>query len=248
MRRADTNHARCPHCERPIHPSRSRCEFCHGPEDNASENHSSTEEWAFSRVVFAVVEAASKYEAIAKGTAAFNRLVDNEDDPIDSVQLVDEFETEPAPFLIRRWSELPPAATASSESGQRLLNQAQVRATNAEDGTKEGANTFLYDETGAPIPLTDESQSVLQQESADVWLIPAIALTRAVDTETDQSELIETPNKKRLNCRECGHVTQHRFLEYETTQSDILCDQPIWNCVVCETPRYGPPREANRLD
>jgi len=99
--------------------------------------------------------------------------------------------------------------------------------------------TFLYDEAGYAITETKQLTSQLKNTD-DLWLVPAIALRDSVDDVHAERHQPSVPTKHRMGCWECDRETEHRFDEFESLPSEQWSGQPIWQCRVCGTPRYGP--------
>ena len=78
------------------------------------------------------------------------------------------------------------------------------------------------------------------ENTDELWLVPAIALQESVDDVHEESHQPSVPTKHRLECWECERETEHRFDEFESLLSADWSGQPIWECRVCGTPRYGP--------
>lgn len=125
--RAPEMDVQCRLCRTSIPANRTKCRFCltnqiKSPSDGRG---SSEPEWAFLHVVFAIVEASTYYEALAKGSTATALLAKADSDPaIDNCQLIYDVAEEPATQLTRRWGPLPPAVRVQSDCGQQLLETA----------------------------------------------------------------------------------------------------------------------------
>jgi RNase P subunit RPR2 len=236
----------CIDCGIPLSASDTRCELCRrrSIDSNKQNRVRSIRNWEFCRVVFAVIEASSKWEAVAKGSAAFGQLVNREEGRIDSCQLIHDFETEPSTFLTSRWGSLPGAVKVSSDTGERLLNCVRRRIKRDTNERVDDSITYLYTEAGMGIQLADFHREFLETTSTNVWLVPAISFAEAV-SETSQQDSIKIPTAKRLNCRDCGHITLHLFEAHEAVPHGSWSKQPIWTCEVCGIPRYGPRPESD---
>ncbi|WP_276302591.1 hypothetical protein [Halorussus lipolyticus] len=241
----------CSSCGATIPSSRTKCRFClvnHLDSSDAGQSNSDTE-WTLLHVVHFVVEASTFYSAIAKGTAAADLLVKaDRDSAVNDCQPISEFDEEPAPQLTSKWPSLPEAVRTTSNSGRQLLKTAR-ELTEWQDTTQsrhDGEHaTFLYDEGGRGIQNKDHLETLLEDVD-DVWLVPAIALQQSVEETRTDSHQRERPNRRHLECRECDRDTRHRFLDFETVTDDEWSGQPMWECHVCSTPRYGPEPKANQ--
>jgi len=241
----------CSSCGASVPASQTKCRFClvNRLDSSEEEQSRSDTEWTLLHVVHLVVEASTFYSAVAKGTAAAALLSKaDRDSAVDDCQLIYEFDEEPAPQLAVKWPSLPEAVRAKSERGRQLLETARER-TIWRDTTQsryDGEHaTFLYDESGCRIQNKDHLEALLE-DADDVWLVPAIALQQSIEETRTDSHQRERPNRRHLECRECDRDTWHRFLDFETVPDDEWSGQPIWECQVCSTPRYGPEPKADQ--
>jgi hypothetical protein len=195
-------------------------------------------------VVHLLVEASTFYAAVEKGAAAAMLVTKADRDPaVDDCQLIYDLDTKPAAQLTDRWPSLPEAVRVTSESGEQLLAAARERTGQTEltQSQREGAHTtFLYDEGGHDVCNENELTDLLESAGDDVWLVPAIALQRSVDDDHSENHQPSAPSKARLECRECGRMTEHQFQEFESLRDDEWSGQPMWECQVCQSPRHGP--------
>ncbi|WP_137287740.1 biosurfactant protein 1 [Halorussus salinisoli] len=241
----------CSSCGASVPASQTKCRFCLVNHLDSSEEEQSTSDtkWTLLHVIHLVMEASTFYSAIAKGTAAATLLAKTDrDSAVDDCQLIAEFDEEPAPQLADKWSSLPEATRVTSEQGRQLLEIARER-TVWQDTTRsrhDGEHaTFLYDESGHEIHSKDRLGTLLESPD-DVWLVPAVALQQSVEETTTDSHQRERPNRRHLECRECGCDTSHRFLDFETVPDGEWSAQPMWECQVCGMPRYGPEPKADQ--
>ncbi|WP_135855130.1 biosurfactant protein 1 [Halorussus salinus] len=241
----------CSSCGASIPASRTKCRFClvNHLDSTEEEQSRSDTEWTLLHVVHFVVEASTFDSAVAKGTAAAGLLVKaDRDSAVDDCQPISEFDEEPASQLAGKWPSLPEAVRVRSDSGRQLLKTAR-ELTEWQDTTQprhDGKHTtFLYDESGRGV--RDESRLMTLLENADgVWLVPAIALQQSIGETKADSQQRGRPNRRHLECRECDRDTRHRFLDFETVPDDKWSDQPMWECHVCSTSRYGPEPKADQ--
>jgi len=159
--------------------------------------------------------------------------------------MIYDLDEEPAVQLANRWPSLPEAVRVTSKEGRQLLAAARDRTvwTDVSQSPREDRHkTFLYDEAGYAI--IEENQLTSQLENTDdLWLVPAIALQDSGDDIHAESHQSSVPSKHRLECWECDRETEHRFDEFESLPSEDWSGQPIWECRVCRTTRYGPQPE-----
>ena len=195
-------------------------------------------------MVHLLVEASTFYAAVAKGAAAATFVTKADRDPaVDTCQLIYDLDAEPAAQLVDKWPSLPEAVRATSESGEQLLTVARERTGQTEltQSHREGAyTTFLYDEGGHDVCDENGLTDLLESAGDDVWLVPAIALQRSVDDDHSENHQPSAPSKARLECLECGRMTEHEFQEFESLPDDEWPGQPMWECQGCQSPRHGP--------
>jgi ribosomal protein S14 len=84
---------------------------------------------------------------------------------------------------------------------------------------------------------------VLDDADDAVWLVPAMALTESADEVEAGHQVSSVPTTQQLDCRNCGRATGHRFKTYESVPDETWAGQPIWECRVCGSARYGPSLE-----
>ena len=244
--------AECDSCGISIPAGQTKCRFCLTNHLDAPTDAQDTpdSECDLLHVIHALVESQTFYGAVAKGSAAASLLAKlDSDSSVDDCQLIYDLDEEPAAQLADQWPSLPSAIQVTSESGEQLLAAVRERTTwrdtaqSRHDGERA---TFLYDETGSGV--RDETRLTTLLEDADnaVWLVPAIALQRSVEETSPESPRRESPTKKHLECRECDRETKHRFNELEAVPDDEWAGQPMWECLVCGTPRFGPEPDGDR--
>ena len=242
--------AECGSCGASIPAGQTKCRFCltnhlDAPSDDQDTPNS---ECNLLHVIHALVESRTFYGAVAKGSATASFLAKGGSDPsVDDCHLIYDLDEEPAAQLTDQWPSLPSAARVTSESGEQLLAAARERTTwiDTTQSHNDGEHaTFLYDETGSGIRDKERLVTLLENADGDIWLVPAIALQRSITDASTEGLRRESPNRDYLECRECNRETEHRFNEFEDVPDDEWAGQPMWECQVCRTPRYGPEPEA----
>ena len=244
--RTRSTRSECSSCGALIPANRTKCRFCLSNHLDGTSDDSPTPdtEWTLLHVVHLLVEASTFYAAVAKGAAAATLLTKIDRDPaIDDCLLIYDLDAEPAAQIADKWPSLPEAVRVTSESGEQLLTAARGR-TGQTDSTQSGSErahtTFLYDEGGHDVSEEDRLTALLERVDSEVWLVPAVALQRSVDDEHSKDSQPRVPSKTRLECRKCGRTTEHQFQEFESFPDDEWSGQPMWECQVCQSPRYGP--------
>ncbi len=226
----------------------TKCRFCltnHLGSDAASTNESAST--TFLGIVHLVVESTTFYGAVAKGGAAANFLSANEAEPaVDDYTLIYDLDEAPARQLAEQWPSLPDAVQVSSEEGERLLSAARSRTEwhgqEASERPEQGP-TRLYDQRGDGIRDASRLDAVLDDSDDAVWLVPAMSLTESTgEAGADQQES-SVPTTQELECQTCGRATDHRFKTHESVPDEAWTGQPIWECRVCGSARYGPSLE-----
>jgi len=64
---------------------------------------------------------------------------------------------------------------------------------------------------------------------------------RSGDKTNSQVSLV--PTSQDLDCQACGRATDHQFKIHESVPAAAWTGQPIWECRVCGSARYGPSLE-----
>lgn len=236
----------CSSCGASIPAKRTKCRFCLSNHlgGTSDEGSISDTKWTLLHVIHLLVEASTFYAAIAKGAAAATLLTKADRDPaVNDCQLIYDLDAEPAAQLTEQWPSLPEAVRATSESGEQLLAAARERTGQTESNQSQSDRahtTFLYDEGGRNVREEDRLTALLENAENDVWLVPAIALQRAVIDEHSEDRQPSVPSRTHLECRKCGRKTEHQFQKFETVPDDEWSGQPMWECQVCQSPRHGP--------
>ena len=240
----DTDRA-CVSCGASIPASQGKCRFCLEHElDGASESGAAGSEQTLRGVIHFLVESGTFYGAVAKGAAAATLLSSSHDQPIDDCTLIYDLDDEPAPQLTERWPTLPAAAEVTSAAGDALLSASRERA-GEEDGRNNRPQTELprvYDERGQGIRDGSSLEHALD-DGDQLWIVPAVAV-ETVPRETESTSTgAEIPTVTALECQHCTRETEHRFRTRESLPDETWTGQPIWECQVCGTGRYGPAPE-----
>ena len=233
----------CVSCGASIPAGQRKCRFCLNHElDVTSEVGPEDTEQTLRGVIQFLVEAGTFYAAVAKGAAAASLLTSASDEPVDDCTLIYDLEDEPAPQITERWPMLPAATEVTSAAGDALLSAARDRT--------EWKGNHRTDRSQTEIPrVYDERGRVIREESAlehsldagdQLWIVPAIAI-ETVPSETESTSTSdEIPTVTALECQHCTSETEHRFSTYESLPDETWTGQPIWECQVCGTGRYGP--------
>ncbi|KAA9396288.1 hypothetical protein Har1130_19715 [Haloarcula sp. CBA1130] len=235
----------CQSCGASVPDAQTKCRFCltnHLDGDATSTNE--TASTTVLGIIHLVVESTTFYGAVAKGGAAANLLSANEAEPtVDDYTLIYDLDEAPARQLAEQWPLLPDAVQVSSEKGERLLSAARDRTGwrgQEASERQEQAPTRLYDQRGDGIRGASRLDAVLDDADDAVWLVPAMALTESAgEAGADQQEW-SVPTAQELDCQNCGRATDHRFKTHESVPDEVWTGQPIWECRVCGSARYGP--------
>ncbi|TMT79072.1 hypothetical protein E2L06_19825 [Haloterrigena sp. H1] len=239
----------CRSCDAPIPADQTKCLFCltNHLENSSSETDAPATEWTLFGVVHMLVESSTFYGAVAKGAAAAALLASSAtESTIDDCTIIYDLEDEPAAQLTDRWPVLPAAVRISSTDGEQLLAAARDRTAWTDESAVDSdceSTTYLYDEGGSGIRDEQRLSTLLDNASDDVWLVPAIALQQASEERQPERQDSGIPTKERLECHQCGRTTDHRFSEHESVPDETWTGHAIWECQVCEMPRYGPSPE-----
>ena len=217
--------------------------------DHLSDDVTGTDEsmkTALLGVVHLVVESATFYGAVAKGGAAANLLTSNDTEAVDDYTLCYDLDEPPAPQLVDRWPSLPDAVQRDSAEGEQLLAAAHDRiGWHGQEAVEhqQQAPTPLYDQRGNGIRDETRLREIVDETEEELWLVPAIALTATPGERESDSRPSPVPTTARLNCQDCDRATDHQFETHESLPDETWTGQPIWECQVCGTARYGPAPE-----
>ena len=234
----------CESCGASIPAGQSKCRFC--LTNHLDDEATSTDELADTvllGVIYIVVDSTTFYGAVAKGGAAANLLTANEAEPaVDDYTLVYDLDEPPARQLADRWPLLPAAVQLDSAEGEQLLAAARDRTEWHGQGAserQEKAPTRLYDQRGNGIRDESRLRGIVDDADDEMWLVPAIALTATAGERDSDSRPSPVPTTAHLDCQGCGRATDHQFETHESIPDETWTGQPIWECQVCGTARYG---------
>ncbi len=253
----------CRSCGASVPDGQTKCRFCltnHLGSDATSTNEAAS--MTCLGIVHLVVESSTFYGAVAKGGAAANLLSANEGEPaVDDYRLIYDLDEPPARQLAEQWPSLPDAVQVSSVEGEQLLSAARDRTGWHGQGAtaqQQQPPTRLYDQRGDGIRdasrrvasrrvasrlVSSRLDAILDNTDDAMWLIPAMVLTESAREDETDSEVASVPTREQLDCQNCGRATGHRFKTYESIPDESWTGQPIWECRVCGTARYGPSLE-----
>jgi len=238
----------CQSCGASVPNGQTKCRFCltnHLGSDATSTNESAST--TFLGIVHLVVESTTFYGAVAKGGAAANLLSANDAEPaVDDYTLIYDLDETPARQLTDQWPSLPDAVQVSSAEGERLLSAARDRTGWHGQETSERQEhppTRLYDQRGDGIRDASRLDAVLDDADDAVWLVAAMALTESPVEGTADRQVSSVPTTQNLDCQTCGRATDHQFKTHESVPDEAWTGQPIWECRVCGSARYGPSLE-----
>jgi len=238
----------CRSCGASVPDGQTKCRFC--LTNHLGSDATSTDETASTTclgIVHLVVESTTFYGAVAKGGAAANLLSANdEESAVDGSTIIYDLDEAPARQLAEQWPSLPDAVQVSSEEGERLLSAARGRTGwHGQEASErqEQAPTRLYDQRGDGIRDASRLDAILDDADDAVWLVPAIALTESAGEAGADRQESSVPTTQELDCQTCGRATDHQFKTNESVPDEAWTGQPIWECRVCGSARYGPSLE-----
>ncbi len=133
--------------------------------------------------------------------------------------------------------------TGVVRGGERLLSAARDRTGWHGKGASERpeqAPTRLYDQRGDGIRGASRLDAVLDDAVDAVWLVTAMALTESTGEAWADRQESSVPTTQELDCQTCERATDHRFKTHESVPDEAWTGQPIWECRVCGSARYGP--------
>ena len=243
-----TTDGECRSCGMSIPAGQTKCRFCltNHLGDGTTETDESMET-ALLGIVHLVVESTTFYGAVAKGGAAANLLTSNDAEPaVNDYTLCYDLDDPPARQLIDQWPSFPEAAQLDSTEGEQLLAAARDRTGwHGEEAVehKQQAPTRLYDQRGNGIRDETHLREIVNEADDELWLVPAIALTATTGERDSDSQPSPGPTRDRLDCQDCGRATDHQFETHESIPDETWAGQPIWECQICGTARYGPAPE-----
>jgi hypothetical protein len=237
----------CDSCGASIPAGRSKCRFC--LTNHLESEAIGTDETAdptLLGIVHLVVESTTFCGAVAKGGAAATLLTSNDAEAVDDYTLCYDLDGPPARQLINQWPSLPDAVQRDSAEGEQLLAAARNRTRwHGEEAVehKQQAPTRLYDQRGNGIRDETRLREIVTETDDELWLVPAIALTATAGERDSDSRPSPVPTTAHLDCQDCGRATDHQFETHESIPDETWTGQPIWECNVCGTARYGPAPE-----
>jgi hypothetical protein len=232
----------CRSCGASVPDGQTKCRFC--LTNHLGNDATSTGESASTTVlgiVHLVVESTTFYSAVAKGGAAANLLSANEAEPaVDDYALIYDLDEAPARQLAEQWPSLPDAVQVASAEGEQLLRAARHRTGwHGQGATAQQPPTRLYDQRGDGIRDASRLDAILNDTDDAMWLIPAMVLTESAREDETDSQVASVPTTEQLDCQNCGRASDHRFNTQESIPDESWTGQPIWECRVCGTARYG---------
>jgi len=234
----------CRSCGASVPDGQTKCRFC--LTNHLGSEATSTDEvgmTTFLGIVHLVVESTTFYGAVAKGGAAAKLLSANDAEPaVDDYTLIYDLDEAPARQLAEQWPSLPDAVQVSSGGGERLLSAARDRTGwHGQEASEreEQPSTRLYDQRGNGIRDESRLEAVLDDADDAVWLVPAIALTESAGEIAAESQVSSVPTTQELDCQNCGRATDHRFKTHKSVPDEMWTGQPIWECRMCGSVRYG---------
>jgi len=243
-----TTDGECRSCGTSVPDGQTKCRFCltnHLGSDATSTDE--TVSTTFLGIVHLVVDSTTFYGAVAKGGAAANLLSANEAEPaVDDYTLIYDLDEAPARQLAEQWPSLPDAVQASSAAGEELLSAARARTGwHGQEASErqEQAPTRLYNQRGNGIRDASRLDAVLDDANDAVWLVPAMALSESTGEAAADRQVTSVRTNQELDCQNCGRATDHRFKTHESVPDEAWTGQPIWECRVCGSARYGPSLE-----
>ena len=235
----------CKSCGASVPDGQTKCRFCltnHLGSDATSTNE--TASMTCLGIVHLVVESTTFYGAVAKGGAAATLLSANQAEPaVDDYTLLYDLDEAPARQLAEQWPSLPDTVQVSSAEEERLLSAARDRTEwDGQDASErqEQGPTRLYDQRGDGIRDASRLDAVLDDADDAVWLVPAIALTESTGEAAADRQASSVPTTQELECQTCGRATDHQFKTHESVPDEAWTGQPIWECRVYGSARYGP--------
>lgn len=110
-----------------------------------------------------------------------------------------------------------------------------------ESESHQETTTRLYDESGGRIRDVSHLETILDDDGDgdEAWLVPTLALSATTDEKEVSSQQAMISTRDQLECQNCRQGTDHRFRTYESIPDEAWTGQPIWECDVCGTTRYG---------
>jgi len=182
---------------------------------------------------------------VAKGGAAANLLSANQGEPaVDDYTLIYDLDEAPARQLAEQWPSLPPTRYRCRQRRREGGFSAARDRTgwHGQEASERQSRppTRLYDQRGDGIRDASRLDAILDDADDAVWLVPAMALTESTGEAAADRQDSSVPTTQELDCQNCGRATDHRFKTHESVPDAAWTGQPIWECRVCGSARYGP--------
>lgn len=124
-------------------------------------------------VIYALVEASSEVEALAKAIEVFKPMTGRKREPgpiFDYFVTFDKDDTRVAGKA--RWGDLPIAAPIDSDEGQELVKSGWKATKNLIESNYSMTRVPLYNQQGERI-MNREQLDILLEESDGLWIVPA---------------------------------------------------------------------------
>jgi hypothetical protein len=234
----------CESCGASTRAGQTKCRFCLTNHlGNEAIGTDQTADPTLLGIIHLVVESTTFYGAVAKGGAAATLLTSNDTEAVDDYTLCYDLDGPPARQLINQWPSLPAAVQRDSAEGEQLLAAARDRTGwHGEEAVEhqQQAPTRLYDQRGNGIRDEARLKEIVDDADDELWLVPAIALTATAGERDSDSRPSPVPTTAHLDCQDCGRATDHQFETHESIPDETWTGQPIWECNICGTARYGP--------
>jgi len=215
----------------------------HQPSRSGATSTNETASTTFLGIVHLIVES-TFCSAVAKGGAAANLLSANEAEPaVDDYTLIYDLDEAPARQLVEQWPHSPTRYRCRRKREAASPVPPVTGLGGAEQGAserQEQAPRRLYDQHGDGIRDASRLNAVLDDADDAVWLVPAMALTESAREDKTNSRVSLVPTSQDLDCQACGRATDHQFKIHESVPAAAWTGQPIWECRVCGSARYGP--------
>jgi len=152
----------------------------------------------------------------------------------------------PARQLVEQWPS-PPTRYRCRRKRESSFSAARDGAGWHEQGAserQEQAPRRLYDQHGDGIRDASRLNAVLDDADDAVWLVPAMALTESAREDKTNSQVSLVPTSQDPIVKPVdGRPTDHQFKIHESVPAAAWTGQPIWECRVCGSARYGPSLE-----
>ncbi|WP_152436584.1 hypothetical protein [Halosimplex carlsbadense] len=252
----------CTTCGVTLSSDRAECAVCStsdrpdptGPNDQASGNDVGSLDSLVDRLIFAIVPASSRFEAIVRGTRGLHRRDTSGSFPSDfegeTFELVHNLSRRELIPYARRWGALPDAVPVAAKTGLQLFTQARERtswtdgAEASVDGPAERAYLFseegtaIHDRTQlvpllaeylAPSDEADCSVTDMGRGEEELWLVPAVGF-KAVRKTSQTSLDVSKDERERLYCDVCTKPLIHEYCaDHRLTPDTVDGNHPEGN-------------------